>query len=89
MTKSEFINEIVLLLISYHTLMFTDIISEKGLRTKLGWSVVGLIGILFLINFSLIIGVNIQVIQRWYFLRKLKQTTLKSRENLFKNKKQG
>lgn len=33
MTNSEFLNEIVLLIILYHTLLFTDIISGKMIRT--------------------------------------------------------
>ncbi len=48
---------------------------------------IGLIGLLFLINFSLIFGVNIEVLKRNYFLRKLKQRAIKTKEELLEKLK--
>lgn len=74
MTTSELLNETVLLLICYHFILFTDIVTDRAVRKSLAWGMTACVGLLFLLNFYVMIDANLQVFKWKYHVYKLKRT---------------
>ena len=66
-------NEVILVGICYHFILFADPIWDEDLREAFGTSVVGFVLSLLGINTLIIIVVNIQTIRRKCYLCKLKK----------------
>ena len=69
----EMMNEVILVGICYHFILFADPIWDEDLREAFGTSVVGFVLSLLGINTLIIIVVNIQTIRRKCYLCKLKK----------------
>lgn len=66
-------NEVILVGICYHFVLFANPIWEDDMRDQIGTSVVGFVLALLGVNTLIIIGVNIQTIKRKCHLRKLRK----------------
>ena len=66
MSSLELINEQVLMLICYHFVLFTGLVTDYDMKYKLGWSMTAFIGLLFIINLSVIVNENIRALKLKY-----------------------
>ena len=57
-TQLEIINEAIFVLICYMFILFTDITSDRVLRTNLGWVLVSLVLLILVANFAVIFGAS-------------------------------
>lgn len=73
----EFINEILFLIVNYHFILLTDVVFDKDSRDGIGWGLVGAIGAILVMNFSVIIGINISSICRKLKLNRLRAKAIK------------
>jgi hypothetical protein len=53
----ETLNEVILLLICYHFILLTDILSDPMLKFKIGWSLCGFVLAMIAINLLIIVTV--------------------------------
>jgi len=68
----EIFNEVCVLITNYHSMMFTDFLSDVDMREKVGTSLVYFTGLGVLINLACLFGSNLQIL-----LRKLKLNFMK------------
>jgi hypothetical protein len=73
----EYVNEILFLVVCYHFILLTDVVSDKDARDGIGWSLIAAIGAIMVLNFGVIIGVNISAVLRKAKLNKLKANAIK------------
>ena len=85
----EMMNEIILVGICYHFILFANPIWGDNMRDTIGTSVVGFVLGLLAINTLIIIGVNIQLISRKLYLRKIKKQAQKQRMEKLKSMTNG
>ncbi len=57
-TNTEFVDEIILILISYHFILFTDLIQNQSMVKYVGWSLVSHLLLLLSYNFAIMVGIN-------------------------------
>jgi hypothetical protein len=57
-TYSEFFNEALLILICYHFVLFTDLVSNPHTVTQIGKSMVYCIGALLMFNIGVMVWIN-------------------------------
>ena len=70
--RLEYCNEILILALFSLFSGMTDLISDLELRNKITWSIIGLISMSIVINFSLIIKTNVTHIWTYCKLRRLR-----------------
>lgn len=52
------------MLICYHFILLTDITKDRMLRWNIGWSLVAVVGVILVVNFSIIFGVSAKAMFR-------------------------
>lgn len=85
MSTLELLNEQVLLLICYHFILFTGLVTDYETKYALGWSMSACIGLLFMINFGVIVNTNIEALKLKY--KRYKSAKAKAAINLAREKK--
>lgn len=85
MSSLELLNEQVLLLICYHFILFTGLVTDYDTKSALGWSMSACIGLLFLINLGVIVNANINALKLKY--KRYKSAKAKEAINLAREKK--
>ena len=55
----ETMNEVILLIICYHFILLTDLLSDPMLKFKIGWSLCGGVLVMIVINLLIIVFVNL------------------------------
>jgi hypothetical protein len=63
-TFTELGNETLLVLICYHFILLTDITKDRILRWNIGWSLIAVVGVILVVNFSIIFGVSAKAMFR-------------------------
>ena len=56
----ETFNEVILLLICYHFILLTDLLSDPALKFKIGWSLVICVGLMISVNLIIIVVVSLR-----------------------------
>jgi hypothetical protein len=72
-TTQETVNEIFLLLICYHFVLFTGPVPDFETREMIGWSCIGSIGMMVAFNALALITLGMWALMRKYKLWKLKR----------------
>jgi len=75
----EFINEILFLLVNYHFILLTDVVSDSDTRNGIGYGLIASIGLILVMNFGVIIGVNVSTLLRTLKLKRLRANAIKQR----------
>ena len=75
--RMEYFNEIGLQMITYHLALFPLCLTQEG-EELLGWSMIGFVGLFFIVNMTVMVVHAIISIKRKLYLNKLmKETALK------------
>jgi hypothetical protein len=72
-TTQEHANEIFVLAICYHFVLFTGIVPDSDTRNKIGWSCIGFIILMLVFNAAIIFRIYAVTLLRRYKLWKLKK----------------
>ena len=70
--RQEYFNEASLQLATYHLTLFPLAVSFED-ENIMGWSLIGFVGSILVVNLTVILISNIQALRRKLFLRKLKK----------------
>jgi hypothetical protein len=80
LTNSELVNESILMVICYHFILFTGVVSDVVTRTNLGWSLSAFVGVLLIYNVYVILLVNLTMLTRKFTLWSIGQKSKKAIE---------
>lgn len=73
---TEVINETMFLLVCYHFVLFTNVVSDPIIRNQVGWSLITFIGAMFAFNVGVIVFVTYKGLSRKFYLKKLQKIHL-------------
>lgn len=82
-TMAELLNEVLLILICYHFVLFTNLIEDDGMLVYVGYSLVAHLCLLLAVNIGILLWLNLSVICRSLKLKRLKR----KQDELIKTKK--
>ena len=84
-TQLEMINEAIFVLICYIFILFTDITSDRELRTTLGWVLVSLVLLILVVNFAVIFGASAKALYSRLKLNKQRNEYQLARRGIYIN----
>ncbi len=58
-TMAELMNEVLLILICYHLVLFTNLIEDDGMLVYVGYSLVAHLCLLLAVNIGIMLGINL------------------------------
>ncbi len=56
---AELMNEVLLILICYHLVLFTNLIEDDGMLVYIGYSLVAHLCLLLAVNIGIMLGINL------------------------------
>jgi hypothetical protein len=58
-TRAEVLNEVLLILICYHFVLFTNLIQDEEMLVSVGYSLVAHLCLLLAVNIGIMFGINL------------------------------
>jgi len=66
-------NEFAIIILNYHLICLTDFVLDGTRRSEIGWSMIGLVSLVLLVNLGIHSVFSIKQIKRRYELKKEKE----------------